>query len=107
MTYTGSVGVEKDIKPKVQSEFKELVKLIKRLQKQIDTKDAEIKRLTKKVEKCSKSKEDVLLNYIAEIKQLQLSYQPEPGINDGSNGSEEIIDIKPKKKKSKKKKRKR
>ncbi len=83
-------GDDKGDKPKVQSEFKQLVKMIKRLQDQIDSKDVEIKRLTKKLEKCSKSKEDVLINYISELKQLRL---PEP---------EEVIDVKPKKKKKKK-----
>ncbi len=89
------VDSKKDIKPKVKSEFKQLVKMIKRLQDQIDSKDKEIKRLVKKLEKCSKSKEDVLLNYITELKQLQITSSPE-----------DIIDVKVKKKKKKKKKKK-
>ncbi len=88
------VDSKKDIKPKVKSEFKQLVKMIKRLQDQIDSKDKEIKRLVKKLEKCSKSKEDVLLNYITELKQLQIIA---PLVE------EEIIDVEPKKKKKKKK----
>ncbi len=91
---TGSEKVVKDIKPNVQSEFKYLVKLIKRLQNQIEDKDHEIKRLTKKLEKCNGSKEKVLVKYIQELKQLQITSSPE----------EEIIDIESKKSKKKSKK---
>ncbi len=93
---TGSAGLVKDIKPNVQSEFKQLVKMIKRLQNQIESKDDEIKRLTKKLEKCNGTKEKVLINYIQELKQLQIASSPI---------EEDIIDLEPKKSKKKKKKR--
>ncbi len=79
----------------VENSIKEVDKpLVKELLKQLKSKDKEIKRLTKQLEKCSKGKEKVLLNYISELKQLQITHRQ----------SEEIIEIKPEKKKKKKKK---
>jgi len=69
--------------------------LIKQLFKQLKSKDKEIKRLHKKLEKCGDAKEKVYLSYINELKQLQITHQPE----------EEIIEVKADKKKKKKKKR--
>jgi hypothetical protein len=62
--------------------------LIKDLLKQLKRKDKEIKALTKKLIKCSRSKEEVLIQYIQELKQLQLP-SPDP------------VDVKVKKKKKK------
>ncbi len=67
--------------------------LIKQLFKQLKSKDKEIKRLHKKLEKCGDAKEKVYLSYINELKQLQITHQPE-----------EIIEVKADKKKKKKKK---
>jgi hypothetical protein len=92
---TASNGVKSTLKPEVKSEFKYLVKLIKRLQNQIDKKDKEILRLTKKLEKCSNSKSDVLLQYISELKQLQLTH------NTGT-----VVDVPELKKKKRKKSKK-
>ncbi len=79
----------------VENSIKEVDKsLVKELLKQLKSRDKEIKRLTKQLEKCSKGKEEVLLSYISELKQLQISQRQ----------SEEIIEIKPEKKKRKKKK---
>ncbi len=65
--------------------------LINDLLKQLKKKDKHIKQLTKQLLKCSQSKEDVLMQYIQELKQIQL---PKP--------EEEII-VKAKKSKKKKK----
>ena len=91
--------VGKVAKSKVANEVKHLAKVVKRLQKKIDSKDKEIQQLTKKLLKCGKSKEDVLINYIQELKQLQITSNPEPIEDD-------IIDVEPKKKKKKSKKKK-
>lgn len=72
--------------------------LVKDLMKQLKSKDKDIKRLTKQLLKCSQSKEDVLLTYIKEIKQMQLPPVP-PVVID-----EDVIDV-PVKKKSKKRKK--
>ncbi len=63
--------------------------IVKELLKQLKSKDKEIKRITKELAKCNESKEGVFIQYIQELKQLQL---PKP---------EEVI-IKAKKKKKKK-----
>ena len=103
---TGSKKIKDTLKPEVKSEFKYLVKLIKRLQDQIEDKDKEIKRLTKKLEKCNKTKEDVFLQYIQEIKTTHQLAAPVP---DHDDDVIEVKEEKPKKKKvknSKKKKKK-
>ena len=69
--------------------------LIKQLFKQLESKDKEIKRLHKKLEKCGDAKEKVYLSYINELKQLQVTYQRQ---------EDEIIEAKADKKKGKKKK---
>ena len=106
-TIAGSDDVKSSLKPRVKSEFKYLVKLIKRLQDQIEFKDKEIRRLTKKLEKCSNSKSDVLLQYISELKLLQLAAKP---IDDDPIDVDDTDPVKRKKdkkrKKSKKKKKK-
>jgi predicted DNA-binding protein YlxM (UPF0122 family) len=89
-------SIKSTLNENVESEFKDMFKIIKRLQKQLTKKDKEIKRLVKALEKANKSKEEVFLNYITELKQLQITYQ-EP---------EEIILEEKKKKKFKKKKKK-
>ena len=78
----------KQVKQSSNSELNEVLKMVKTLQK-------EIKRLTRKLEKCNQTKEDTLLAYIQEVKQLRLS-APE----------EEIIEVDDRKKKKKEKKRK-
>ena len=78
----------KQIKQSFNPELKEVLKMVKTLQN-------EIKRLTRKLEKCNKTKEDTLLAYIQEIKQLRLSAP-----------SEEVIDVKSQKKKKRKKRKK-
>jgi len=80
------------VKQKVKEGSNELLTLVKTQQK-------EIKRLTKKLEKCNKVKENVFLQYIQEIKALKQIQAPIEEDND-------IIDVKEKKKKSKKKKKK-
>ena len=72
--------------------------IVKDLMKQLKRKDKEIKQLMKQLINCGKSKEEVLVQYIQELKQLQL---PSP--------VEDVFieaDIKQKKKKSKKQKKK-
>jgi len=65
--------------------------------KQIKDKDKEIKRLTKKIAECNGTKENVLLQYIEEIKTKLES----PIIQD-----DDVIEIKEKKKSKKKDKKK-
>lgn len=91
-------GIKHSLNPNVENRFKEVFKIVKRLQKQIKLKDKEIKRLTKQLAKCNKKSEKVYLSYIAELKQLQLKAPV--------NIDEDIIDVKEKKKKSKKKRKK-
>jgi hypothetical protein len=99
MSNTGSIRVEKDVKPKVKSEFKELVKLIKHLQKQIDTKDAEIKRLTKELSKAQLHSMATMKGYIDKLEIMQLSAPL-------SVQDDDIIEVKEPKKKKKKSKNK-
>ena len=80
-------------------------KKIERLEAKLDKKEKDIKKLNKQLLKSSSSKKDTLLNFISELKQLQLSYQPT-----ATSDEEEIIDVedgsigkKSKKKKGKKK----
>ena len=84
-----------EVKRGVSESSNELLTLVKTQQK-------EIKRLTKKLEKCNKVKEDVFLQYIQEIKSLKQIQSPMQEQDDN------IIEIKEekesKKKKSKKKK---
>lgn len=83
--------VKHDVKQSLNSDCKEVLKMVKTLQK-------EVKRLTKELIKCNASKESVLISYIEELKALRL---PTP---------ETIVNIEPipttKKKKKKKKKKK-
>ncbi len=81
-----------EVKQKVIESSNELLTLVKTQQK-------EIRRLTKKLEKCNGTKEKVFLQYIEEMKQLQLQ-APTPVINDN------VIEVKEKKKKKKKSKKK-
>ena len=84
-----------DVKPvKQASEQDRLQPIVKDLMKQLKKKDKEIKSLTKQLLKCSASKESVLLQYIQELKQLQLPIR------------EDEVLVKVKKKKKNKKKRK-
>jgi len=86
-------AIKDDLNPSLESDLKEALKLIKAQSK-------EIKRLSKALEKCNEKKESVYLQYIGELKQLQLE-APAPVKND------DVIDldeVKPKKKKKKKKK---
>ncbi len=78
------------VKQKVKESSNELLTLVKIQQK-------EIKRLSKKLEKCNKVKENVFLQYIQEIKALTQIQAPTEEQND------DIIDVKEKKKRSKKK----
>ena len=57
------------VKQKVKESSNELLTLVKTQQK-------EIKRLTKKLEKCNQVKEDVFLQYIQEIKSLKQIQAP-------------------------------
>ena len=87
-----------EVKEKVSENSNELLTLIKTQQK-------EIRRLTKKLEKCNKTKEDVFLQYIQEIKTTHQLAAPVQNHDDAIEVQEE----KPKKKnvkKSKKKKKK-
>jgi predicted DNA-binding protein YlxM (UPF0122 family) len=91
-------SIKPTLNPSVESGFKEVFKIVERLQRQIKGKDKEIKRLTKQLAKCNKKSEGVYLSYIAELKHLQLKAPV--------NIDEDIIEVKPKKKKSKKKRKK-
>jgi len=73
------------VKQKVKESSNELLTLVKTQQK-------EIKRLSKKLEKCNKVKENVFLQYIQEIKALKQIQAPTEEQND------DIIDVKEKKK---------
>ena len=74
--------------------------LVNDLFKQLKSKDKQIKSLTKQLLKCSQSKEDVLLSYIQELKQMkQLTSAP-------VHEDEDVIDVPTKKKKKKKGKKK-
>jgi hypothetical protein len=82
-----------EVKEEVSQSSYELLTLVKTQQK-------EIRRLTKKLEKCNKGKEDVLLNYIGELKAIKQIQAPVPE-------EEDVIEVKEEKsKKSKKKKNK-
>ena len=87
-------SIKSTLNENIESEFKDMFKIIKRLQKQLTKKDKEIKRLVKALEKANGAKEDVFLSYINELKHLQITHQ-EP--------EEIIIEEKPKKWKKKKK----
>ena len=67
------------------------------LQNEVKRLSKENNRLQKKLEKCSKQKEEVLISYIQELKQLQLMHKPKDEII-------EAEEIKPKKRKKKKRK---
>jgi len=85
----------KGVKQKVSESSNELLTLVKTQQK-------EIKRLSKKLEKCNKTKEDVFLQYIEEIRAVKQIAGPVPV-------EEDVIEVKEEKsakKKSKKKNRK-
>jgi len=87
-----------EVKEKVSQSSNELLTLVKTQQK-------EIRRLTKKLEKCNKGKEEVLLSYIGELKAIKQIQAPVPE-------EEDVIEVKEEKskkkkgKKSKKKKKK-
>ena len=81
-----------EVKQKISESSNELLTLVKTQQK-------EIRRLTKKLEKCNGTKEKVFLQYIEEMKQFQLQLQAPIVVN-----NEEIIEVKEKKKKKKKSK---
>jgi hypothetical protein len=91
-------SVKPTLNPNVESGFKEVFKIVERLQRQIKVKDKEIKRLTKQLAKCNKKSEGVYLSYIAELKYLQLKAPVKQSEDDA-----DIIEVKTKKKKSKKK----
>ena len=85
-----------DIKPVGEAESQAVgQELVKDLMKQLKSKDKQIKSLTKQLLKCSQSKEDVLLSYIQELKQIK-QIAPMPVEDD-------VIEVKSKKKKKKKK----
>ena len=67
-----------------------LKKLVKKLNKKIDKKDLLIQRLNKSLERCGKSKEKVLIQYITELKELKEISAPAP-VEDN------VIDVNPKK----------
>jgi septal ring factor EnvC (AmiA/AmiB activator) len=85
-----------EVKQKVKESSNELLTLVKTQQK-------EIKRLTKKLEKCNQVKEDIFLQYIQEIKSLKQIQAP---VEDKDDDIIEIEEEKKKSKKSKKKKKK-
>lgn len=80
-------GIKDDLKPSVESDCKDLLKLIKSQSK-------EIKRLTKELTKAKNEEVQTLKAFIGEMKQLTAPAPVE----------EDIIEVKPKKKKKKKKK---
>ncbi len=80
--------VKPNLKPKVESDCKDLLKLIKSQQK-------EIKRLTKELTKAKNEEVQTLKAFIGEMKQLAAPVPKE----------EDIIEVKTKKNKKKKKKR--
>lgn len=71
---TDDVSTKEVDNPIEQPLVKELVKDFNKVLKR---KDKEIRRLTKALEKCKDSKSEVLLQYIQEMKQLQLA-APKP-----------------------------
>lgn len=77
----------------VENEFKEVFKIVERLQEENKALRKENKRLTKKLEKAKDDRADTLLQFIGEMKRLSAP------VND------EIIDVKIEKKKAKKKKK--
>ena len=93
-------SVKSSLNPNVESGFNKAFKMVERLQKQLKSKDKEIRRLIKQLEKCNKGKEKVYLSYISELKQIQLE-APVPTYKVG----EDIIEVKEKKKKNKSKKK--
>jgi len=90
-----------DVESMFKEPFKEMSKIIEKLQNQISKKDKEIKRLTKALEKCNKTKEDVFLQYIQEIKTAPQLAAPVP---DHDDNVIEVKEERSKKKKSKNKK---
>ena len=86
------IGVKELVKPLEQALDQNL---LKQLLKQLKSKDKEIKRLHKKLEECGDAKEKVYLSFIGELKQLQITHQPE----------EEIIEVNADKGKRKSKKK--
>ena len=93
-------SVKSSPNPNAESGLDKAFKMVERLQKQLKSKDKEIRRLIKQLEKCNKGKEKVYLSYISELKQLQLE-APVPTYKVG----EDIIEVKEKKKKNKSKKK--
>jgi len=97
----------KEVNQSVEQTDKQV--LINDLLNQLKDKDKQIQKLTKKLLKCSSSKEEVLLKYIAELKNLETKNQlptpkavaadPEPEAEEA-----ELEEAKPTKKKKKKKK---
>ncbi len=88
-------AIQAPIQEPVQSVVKQLLKQLKTKDDHIDSLTKEIRRLSKKLEKCGRNKEKVLLSYISELKQLQQI----------EHSTEEIIEVKPEKKKRKKKRK--
>ena len=76
--------------------------MVEYLQEELKKTLKENKRLTKKLEKSSASKEKVLLQYIEEMKQLRIAPAPVASVA----VDEDVIDIKEQKKRKNKKKRK-
>jgi len=87
----GSNNIEEDVKQSSNDGCNELLKMVKSLTKQV-------KSLNKQLVKCHESKQDVLIQYIGELKQLRLP----PVVAD----KEDAIDLEPVKKRGKKKKHK-
>ena len=82
---TGSESLNRGLNKGLNNDLSELLIIIRDLQK-------EVKRLTKKLEKCNQTKEDTLLSFIGEMKRLSLP----------SEGSD-IVDVYPGETKKKKK----
>ena len=75
-----------DVKPVAKENNQpENQKLLNDLLKQLKQKDKEIKRLNKQLIKCGQAKEEVLIQYISELKQLQLPKPEEIIIKPGKN----------------------
>ncbi len=87
-----------EVKQEVKQSSNELLTLVKTQQK-------EIRRLTKKLEKCNKTKEDVFLQYIQEIKTTHQLAAPVQERDDVIEVQEEKPKNKKKDKKSKKKRK--
>ena len=75
--------------------------LVAWLQSEVKRLAKENRRLVKKLEKCGKQKEEVLISYIQELKQLQLMHKPTEEIIEA-----ETEEIRPRKKKKKRKNKK-